>query len=64
MLLRILLLLVVTYLPIAASENLVKNKDARKLVLWVTATIALLALAMDGEGAIISMGVKVALLHH
>ena len=60
----ILLLLVATYLPIAASENLVKSKDARKLVLWVAATIALLALAMDGEGAIISMGVKVALLHH
>ena len=60
----ILLLLVATYLPIAASENLVQSKDARKLVLWVAATMAVLALAMDGEGAIISMGVKVALMHH
>ncbi|MDR3405634.1 MAG: hypothetical protein P4L99_24275 [Chthoniobacter sp.] len=58
----IMLLLVVTYLPIAAMDNLVKSKDARKLMLCVTAMIALLALAMDGEGAIIAMGVKVALL--
>jgi len=58
----IMLLLVATYLPIAAGDNLLKSKDARKLMLWVTALIALLALAMDGEGAIISMGVKVALL--
>ncbi|MEP6667836.1 MAG: hypothetical protein ABJF10_01705 [Chthoniobacter sp.] len=60
----IMLLLVATYLPIAAMDNLTKSKDARKLMLWVTAMIALLALAMDGEGAIISMGVKVALLPH
>ena len=58
----IMLLLVATYLPIVAADNLVESKDARKLMLWVTAIIALLALAMDGEGAIISMGVKVALL--
>jgi hypothetical protein len=58
----IMLLLLVTYLPIAASENLVASKDARKLMLWVTAIIALLALGMDGEGAIIAMGVKVGLL--
>lgn len=60
----ILLLLVATYLPIVAAENLAKNKDARKVMLWVTATIAVLALVMDGEGAIISMGVKVALMRH
>ena len=58
----ILLLLLVTYLPIAASNNLAASKDARKLMLWVTGLIALLALAMDAEGAIIAMGVKVALL--
>ena len=57
-----MLLLLATYLPIAASDNLIANKDARRLMLWVTAAIALLALAMDGEGALISMGVKVALL--
>ena len=58
----IMLLLLVTYLPIAASNNLVASRDARRLMLWVTATTALLALAMDGEGAIIAMGVKVGLL--
>jgi hypothetical protein len=31
-------------------------------MLWVTGMITLLALAMDGEGAIIAMGVKVGLL--
>ena len=58
----IMLLLLASYLPVVASDNLFASKDARKLMLWVTAIIALLALAMDGEGAIISMGVKVALL--
>ena len=58
----IILLLLVTYLPIAASDNLVGSKDARKLMLWVTGIIAMLALAMDGEGGLIAMGVKVGLL--
>jgi hypothetical protein len=58
----IMLLLLVTYLPIVASDDLAGSKDARKLMLWVTGTIALLALAMDGEGAIIAMGVKAGLL--
>jgi hypothetical protein len=58
----IMLLLLVTYLPIVAADNLAASKDARKLMLWVTVLVALLALAMDGEGAIISMGVKVGLL--
>jgi hypothetical protein len=58
----ILLLLLVTYLPIPASSNLVANKDARRVVLWVSGMIAVLALMMEGEGAIIAMGVKVALL--
>ena len=58
----IMLLLLVTYLPIAASNNLAANQDARRVVLWVAGAIALLALMMEGEGAIIAMGVKVALL--
>ena len=58
----IMLLLLTTYLPIAGSDNLVESKDARKLMLWVAAIVALLALAMDGEGGIIAMGVKVGLL--
>jgi hypothetical protein len=59
----IMLLLLVTYLPIAASNNLAASRDARRLMLWVTVTIALLALVMDGEGALIAMGVKMGLLH-
>lgn len=58
----IMLLLLVTYLPIAASNNLVANKDARRVVLWTAGMIALIALMMEGEGAMIAMGVKVALL--
>ncbi len=60
--LAIMLLMVVSYLPIATSNNLATNKEARSVVLCVSAIIALLALAMEGEGAIIAMGVKLALL--
>jgi hypothetical protein len=58
----IMLLLLVTYLPIAAANNLSANKDARRVVLWVAGMIALLALMVEGDGAIIAMGVKVGLL--
>ena len=58
----IILLLLTTYLPIAASNELVANKDARKLVLWTSGIIPLLGLLIEGHGAIIAMGVKVALL--
>ncbi len=58
----IMLLVLVTYLPIAAANNLAVNKDARRVVLWVAGLIALIALMIEGEGAIIAMGVKVALL--
>src|SRR4051812_42672018 len=58
----IMLLLLVTYLPIAAAGNLVANRDARRVVLWTTGLIALIALLMDGEGGFIAMGVKVAKL--
>jgi hypothetical protein len=58
----ITLLLLATYLPIAASNNLAANREARRLTLCVAAFIALLALMAEGHGAIISMGVKVALL--
>ena len=59
----IMLLLLATYLPIAAADNLVGSKDARKVTLWTAGIVALLALAMDGEGGIIAMGVKMGLLH-
>ncbi len=58
----IMLLLMVTYLPIAAANNLSANKDARRVVLWVAGMIVLLALMVEGDGAIIAMGVKVGLL--
>jgi predicted membrane channel-forming protein YqfA (hemolysin III family) len=58
----ITLLLLATYLPIAASNNLAANREARRLVLCVAALVAALALMAEGHGAIISMGVKVALL--
>lgn len=58
----IMLLLLATYLPIAAADNLVGSKDVRKVVLWASAIVVLLALGMDGEGGIIAMGVKVGLL--
>jgi hypothetical protein len=62
--LAILLLLLTSYLPVIACQDLAKNLEARKLVLWVTALIALLALALEGEGGIIAMGVKVGLQAH
>ena len=58
----ILLLLLATYLPIAAANNLVASQDARRLVLWLAALIPLLGLMIEGHGAIIGMGVKAALL--
>jgi len=58
----IMLLLLATYLPIVASNNLAANKEARRLVLWAAAIIPLLGLMIEGHGAIIAMGVKVALL--
>jgi hypothetical protein len=58
----IMLLVLATYLPVAAANDLAANKDARRVVLWVAGLIALTALMMEGEGAIIAMGVKVALL--
>ena|ERR1039457_14734 len=62
----ILLLMLVTYLPVAAAGNLSSNKDARRVVLWVAGLVVLLALTMEGEGATIAMGVKMGLLaaHH
>jgi hypothetical protein len=58
----IMLLLLVTYLPIVACNNLAASKGARKLMLCVTGAIALLSLMMDAEGGVIATGVKVGLL--
>lgn len=58
----ILLLLLTTYLPIAAANDLAHSRDARRLMLWVAGLIILMTLAIEGEGAFIAIGVKVALL--
>jgi hypothetical protein len=56
------LLLLATFLPIAAYNNIVASRGARNLVLWSAAFVALMGLAMEGAGAFISMGVKVGLI--
>ncbi len=57
----IMLLLVVTYLPIAAAGNLAEDEGARRVLLWATGLAGLLALLMDGEGGLIAMGVRLGL---
>jgi len=49
-------------LPIATRERLDTNSAARKLVLCVAALIAITGLTVEGAGAVIDHGVKVALL--
>ena len=58
----IMLLMLVTYLPITTAGNLVASRGARRVVLGVAALVVLLALQMEGEGAVIAMGVKMGLL--
>lgn len=58
----LMLLLLATFLPIAAYGDVVKKPSTRKVVLWTSALVALMSLAMEGAGAFVSMGVKVALL--
>ena len=57
----IMLLLLAAYFPMVTANDFVANMEARRLVLWVAALTALTALAADGMGATIAMGVKVAL---
>jgi hypothetical protein len=49
-------------LPIVTRERLYSNPAARKLTLSVAALIVVTGLAVEGAGAIINHGVKVALL--
>lgn len=58
----LMLLLLATYLPIAAFDNIGSNKAARKIVLWVSGLIIPTSLSMEGSGAIISLAVKIGLL--
>jgi hypothetical protein len=55
------LLLLASYLPVAAF-SLTSNRAVRTLVLSVAGLIIVLGLAMEGAGAFISMGSKMALL--
>jgi len=57
-----IVLLLASYLPIAAVANLATNRGARKLVMWVSGLVVLMGLGLEGAGAVISMGAKVALL--
>lgn len=56
----LMLLLLTTFLAILVRGDVVKA--TRNLVLWVSGLVVLMGLAMEGAGAFISMGVKVALL--
>jgi hypothetical protein len=58
----LMLLLLATYLPIAASGNIATSKAARKVVLWVAGLIVPVSLSMEGSGAILSIAVKIGLL--
>src|SRR5580693_5758070 len=55
-------LLLSFYLPIAARDQLHANSVARRMVLSVAMLIVITGLAIEGAGAVIDHGVKVALL--
>jgi hypothetical protein len=55
-------LLLALLLPIAAREKLDSNPAARTLVLYIAGLIAITGLIVEGAGAVIDHGVKVALL--
>jgi len=57
-----MLLLLATFLPIAARDNLAASPGARRLVCWTAVLVIGLGLMMDGSGAFISMGVKLGLM--
>ena len=51
-------------LPVTTREKLYLNSAARKLVLSIAGLIVITGLAMEGAGAIINHGAKVALLQN
>ena len=55
-------LILALLLPIVVREPLYSNAAARKMVLSVAGLIGLTGLALEGAGAVIDHGVKVALL--
>jgi hypothetical protein len=50
------------YLAIAVRDNLSANAAARKMVMSVAMLIVVTGLAVEGAGAVIDHGVKIALL--
>ncbi len=58
----LMLLLLATLLPIVAYKSGALAKAGRTVMLWTAGLVALIGLGMEGAGAGISMGVKVALL--
>ena len=56
-------LILVLYLPIVAARKLASNAAARAMVMVVSAFIILNGLAIEGAGAIINYGAKVAFIH-
>lgn len=58
----LMLLVLATFLPIAAAGQIIASRSLRSVVLWTSALVVLMGLAMEGAGAMVSMGVKVALM--
>jgi hypothetical protein len=57
------LLLLATYLPIAVlASRKAASRGTSVLILWTSGLVALLGLSMEGMGAVMNLGVKVALL--
>lgn len=48
---------------IIRTENLIENRRARILILWIAALIIVSALALEAGGSLIAMGVKLGLIH-
>ena len=56
-------LILALYLPFVTRIKLAANKTARAMVMAVAALIVLNSFAIEGAGAVINYGVKIALLH-
>jgi len=56
-------LILALYLPIAAAQKLAANRTARAMVMVVAMFVVLNGLAIEGAGAIINYGAKVAFIH-
>jgi hypothetical protein len=56
-------LILALYLPIIAARKLASNAAARTMVMVVAGFIILNALAIEGAGAVINHGAKIAFIH-